>query len=585
MDFIKYIDFFSIKFHFYTNNQPNYQNIFGGIMTLIYVLVCIGIFIGYSYDDFSRLNPITTISEIPDSESKLVNIKKEKIWIPFRIITEQNKFYDHRGIFIFLPYLVEGEYNEEIGINLKYHLLSYKLCNETSMANKSDSYKIGVPLNELFCIDQNDITFGGNWNEDFIKYIEINLYLCKNDINFNSSDSRCTKIDIKNKNINNFSIDFYYPVVKFQPSNIKTPMVIIYKNYICRLSSYSYKIEKLYIQEHILSDDKSFLKSNYKNSSSWGISSLYGNDYFLPNENNFINNNNTSKIYSLNIYMDNGYVYYTRTYKKIILIISNVFPLFKLVLYFIKKLTQHVKMSLIKRNLAGLIFVKKDTKLKIFFQNQIENLNKKNNKFIYLSNNNKILNNNLEGNHLNELNNDIKINNMFKKKKYNENEISKSNIGLNNENQIKILNTRQISSSNQKSLILLTNELNNKEPPKNKKTIAKSKKPDYIFSYYYFFLDIIFDKLIRPQKFFCVSKAYFTVYNFMCQIYDISTHIILFKQFNSLYNIMMEKFYEEKGMCPSKPYNKININDSKTLEKLNKDLKKNKSIIFSNNLL
>ena len=72
----------------------------------------------------------------------------------------------------------------------------------------------------------------------------------------------------------------------------------------------------------------------------------------------------------------------------------------------------------------------------------------------------------------------------------------------------------------------------------------------------------------------------------MCQIYDISTHIILFKQFNLLNNIILDKIFEDNGICPIKAYNnKININDSKIVQKLNKDLKNKRSIIFSNNLL
>ena len=48
---------------------------------------------------------------------------------------------------------------------------------------------------------------------------------------------------------------------------------------------------------------------------------------------------------------------------------------------------------------------------------------------------------------------------------------------------------------------------------------------------------------------------------------------------------MLEKIYEDNGICPTKPYNKINISDIKTVEKINKDLKNKKSILFSNNLL
>ena len=94
-------------------------------------------------------------------------------------------------------------------------------------------------------------------------------------------------------------------MVQFQPKNIKHPIQIIYKNYYYRLSSYSYKIEKLYIREHILSDDTNVLKSKYKNSSYWGKSELYTDDYFLPTDYDPIcDNSNTSRVYSLNIYMD-----------------------------------------------------------------------------------------------------------------------------------------------------------------------------------------------------------------------------------------------------------------------------------------
>ncbi len=113
MDNIKYLDFFSIKFNFYTNNQPNYQNIFGGIMTFLYVLICIIIFLVFSYDDLNKLNPITTKNEIPYFKRKIINMINENIWIPFRMVNYENKFVDHRGSLYIVPYLIEGKYNEK----------------------------------------------------------------------------------------------------------------------------------------------------------------------------------------------------------------------------------------------------------------------------------------------------------------------------------------------------------------------------------------------------------------------------------------------------------------------------------------
>jgi hypothetical protein len=568
-------------------------------MSFIYFFLCVGIFILFSYEDIRRFNPITTISEITDSTTKLVNNKNEKIWIPFRIITNDNKFMNHQGIIYILPYFVQSEYNDKKGMTLNYRLLNYKLCNETSMATRPDNYKIGVSLNELFCIEQDDISFGGNWNKDFISFIEINLYLCKDGINFNSSDPRCSQIeDFLNHKNTSLSFDFYYPIVQFQPKNLKIPMNIIYKNYFYRLSSNSFKIGKLYLHEHILSDNKNMIRNHYTNSSFWGINTFYGDDYFLSTENIQKSRVNTSRIYSLNIYMDNGYIFYTRTYKKIIVIISDVFPILRFILYFIKKFTQHVKRTLIKRKLSGLIFENYEPKSKKIFQNKVEDLNNQVNNLLIESNKsnkrkNKTINLNLINNPLSKKN----INEIYNHKKMNDNindnsnqgkenfiENNKSNANLNiYENALKFLNGKEIKINENKKKTFFFGLFKPKDQKTNNN--KKPKKPKYIFPYFYFFLDILFDKLIRPEKFLWLPKAYFTVYNFMCQIYDISTHIILFKQFNSLNNLVLEKMYEDDGVCPSKPYKKINIGDEKTVEKLNKDLKVKKSILFSNNLL
>ena len=119
MDLVKYIDFFSIKFHFYTNNQPYYQNSFGGIMTLLYSFICVILFLAFSHDEFKRLNPITTLSNIPESGTKLVNTQQEKIWISFRIVNAKNKFIDHTGVLYIIPYLVEGIYDDKMGMEKK----------------------------------------------------------------------------------------------------------------------------------------------------------------------------------------------------------------------------------------------------------------------------------------------------------------------------------------------------------------------------------------------------------------------------------------------------------------------------------
>ena len=377
-DIIKYFDFFGTKFHFYTNNQPYYQNIFGGVMYSIYIILCIIIFIVFSLDDLKRLNPTTTTSDFTEQKPRKIDLNKEKIWIPFRIVNYENHFIRHEGILYIVPYFIEGHYYND-QMNLKYHTLNYTLCNETTMANRPENYKINIPLDQLYCIEQDDVLFGGFWNSEFMYYIEINLYLCDGNIVFNSSDPRCknTYDLLKNQN-SSIIFDFYYPVVQFQPTNLETPIAIIYKNFYYRLSTYSHKLQKIFIREYILSDDKNLITTEYKNTSIWGTSLLYSDDYYLIDGFDHIANSDSKVAYALNIYMDNGYIYYTRTYKKIFLIISNVFPIFRVLLYFLKKITQHIKMSIIKRKLAGVFFEQKEIQPERNIKNHFD-INRKNN--------------------------------------------------------------------------------------------------------------------------------------------------------------------------------------------------------------
>ena len=594
MDFIKYIDSFGIKFHFYTNNQPNHQNVFGGIMTFIYIVICIIIFIGFSYEDLYKLNPISSKSEISDIQPRMINLKKEKIWIPFRIVNIENKFIDHRGILHITPYYIEGINNKEIGLELKHHILSYKLCNETEMGNKPDNYIIDVPLNELFCIDKDDLPFGGNWDGDNLNYLSINLYLCDEGIYFNSSDLRCAKANTLFNSINSTLLfDFYYPIVQFQPTNYQIPMSIIYKNYFYKLSAYSYKLEKLFIKEHVLSDDKHMITNKYQNTTCWGISSLFGDDYYLPREGDPMIKNKINQVFTMEIYMDYGIVYYTRKYNKIFTILSKVFPIFKFCLVLIKKFTQHIKISFTKRELAELIFERKKISKEIDSKENIRSpslfkvknissrVNESHNEFLKNKKHNKKykMQISLENNVKNEKGNDTNS--------YNPNlNNNGGNMNLSNQNVIRILNKKEISkiNSRRKSFVKY-DSLKSKEfksIDSNLKNVSFKRESD-LFPYYYFFMDFFFDKLIKPHKFFCLSKKYFTIYNFMCQIYDISTHIILFKQFNT-FNNLFKQMVQEHGFPPIHTFKKINITDKDIIAKINKDLQTKKSILFSKNI-
>jgi hypothetical protein len=165
------------------------------------------------------------------------------------------------------------------------------------------------------------------------------------------------------------------------------------------------------------------------------------------------------------------------------------------------------------------------------------------------------------------------------------NSLNKSNLSLKSDNAIKILNNKEISLINIKNKSIsihdsLKLEEFNKNNKNNKSYKKTKKKVKLIFPYYYFFLDFIFDKIKKPQKFCYLSKTYFIVYNFMGQLYDISNYILLIKNFN-LINSALLNIYEEQGLRISKTLDRINIKDKSIIKKIKTELKSDKSILFS----
>ena len=619
MRFLRYCDFFDVKFHFYIGAQPTNNTAFGGLMNLLFLTSCILTFVLFSFEDLKRLNPITTKSEIPGGEMRVVNLHNSKIWIPWRMVTYEEKFVDHRGILHPIVSLIEGRWNNSFGMNLTYRTLSYKLCNETSMANKTEEYQIDVPLNELFCIEEDNIPWGGSWYGDILYYVEVNLFLCEEGIHFNASDPRCTKMTdlLKHKNTS-WLFEFYYPVVQFQPTNFDFPMAVIYRSYYYRLSTYANKVERVYIQENILSDDKNLLGSKTKNSSYWGLTNIYGDSYFMPEGIDPLVKSTSSRLYSLVIYMDQGIIYYTRSYKKVFSILSDVFPILNFLLLIFKKFTRIVKITFAKKTTSELLFENIPTNekhlKKLYSNKKSHDLNKEESNDIISINikknngkfdDNRILEHSNYYNSILNLNADSKKN--FEFRNYNSKEFNNtaekraSFIGLNKNdntqsrthlNDINLLGLLNLKQLNRKHTVVggktnsLVLDIPHLESESNKinKNFQKNLKKD-LFPTYYYFMDIFIDKLIKPKRFCFMNKKYFIVYNFMGQIFDITSHILLIKNFNILRNIFLNEINGGKKFNIYTLEKKININDANLMKEINNDINEKSCDVFTKALL
>ena len=58
----------------------------------------------------------------------------------------------------------------------------------------------------------------------------------------------------------------------------------------------------------------------------------------------------------------------------------------------------------------------------------------------------------------------------------------------------------------------------------------------------------------------------------MCKVYDISTHILFFKQFNLVNKFFKQKKIEENEVYRSLYFKRININNNQIMKKIETDI-------------
>jgi hypothetical protein len=287
-------------------------------------------------DDFKRAHPIISEATIPPSGYKNIKFGEKKLYIPWRIVDYDEKPLNIKGILYPKIFYFHNKYNPTTGkMDSNYTLLNYKLCNETNMKNLGKEFLLDINLSELYCIDMEDLNMGGNWNINFLNYIRFDLYLCENGSDYNETSDKCTSFsDIEKKfgKDNSLFFELLYPMVQFQPTEEGTPLLILYQAYYYLFTKNSNKLDRIYLREFVLEDEKGWIFNTAKKISYWGTYSLDGDNFVRSDDMDYVHKGSTSRLYSLKIYLNLGITYYTRKYKKLWEILSEVFPIAKAIM-------------------------------------------------------------------------------------------------------------------------------------------------------------------------------------------------------------------------------------------------------------
>ena len=622
-EIIKYCDLFGTKYNFYTDGKTKLYTILGGILSILSIIICLVIFIIINLDNIRRSTPFVTTSSIQTENYNKIKFGEEKIWIPWRIVDYANNYINHTGII----YPIINYYSNRINsisniFDSKQKKLKYRLCNDTSMANKSNIYYISVPLNQLYCIEMEDLEIDGSWISSYMNHVQMDLYLCENGTDYNENNTYCTTEEtIKNKigENNSLEVEFFYPVVQFQPENVNNPIIVLYKQSFYHISKFSNKIVRLFLKKYVLLNDVGWITKKVLNSSYWGYSLLEGDSYTISNKRDLINERSTSRIYSLNLYLESGVILYSRKYKKIFSLIGEGLPIIMVIFFIFKKIANVFKFAEENKKIIELLFINLKEKknkfeqiIKYFPAKNIKKNRSNNNKNSHsLFNNLNIENDKTPKTKLYHPSFHIEKKNPVKQileegldkpnilNKSNEIENDKSLVLLNKNNFSNSQNKkndnpllyRDLFSSNNNSPIIRPSENKNPNNAKvsefklisnNCRYLLQTKQyiKEKLFPYKYYFFSSFMKNVDITKLSICFSKKFTKVYLFLSKMFDVSSYLILHKEFE----ILKSTILEGESINVFERIDKININERDFMKNMNYCIDRGQFKILSQNV-
>ena len=442
---------------------------------------------------------------------------------------------------------------------------------------------------------------------EFISCIQFDLYYCEDGIDYNDTNDKCSPFNKIMNYVgtnNSLELSVYYPVVQFQPTNKTNPIIIIYRQYFYHISKYVNKIDRIFLQENVLTDDSGWILKRESNNSYWGLNSINGDTYLIGNNKDLLSEGSNSRPYSFNLYLEPGIIHYKRYYKKIYIIFSDFYPIAYIFFLVMKNISKIFKKAESNKKMIELLFENLKEKPNVFEKNiqklRIKNYNSINNigrlSFkSYLKQREELIKKSNNGNNeifINEKNSALDQKNspdnrhsrkfhMFNSTLMLKNPNANCNYSIQNNHSSKDINDNQQkisvinNASNQNLMSIdaayIANINLEKTKNKNSKFTSESIKPQKVyikgklFPYKYYFFSVFIKNLNTSKDNFLFNPKFAKIYAFVCQLFDITTYLSLQKEFIAL----KKTIFDEKSINIIEKTKKININNNNFMKDIN----------------
>lgn len=354
---LKRIDFLGGNINIKYKGNLGPSSVFGGIITVLLLIVTALLILGFGSDFFNRTNPSLYVQDVNPLDYKQYNITNNNLPLSFRFENYRAEMMDPDQIYYFIDIFHSVfERNQEGVMALKsQEMLDYKLCEKNDYLENMRLFN-EKNLKNTFCINygnRNSLSFGGDWDGNFIHYISMYFVKCQEG-GYNRKGIPCGTEEINKKLVSSYIFaSVFVPIVLVDPSNLEAPLIRDMKNYYFPIDKDIVKNHILRFEETIISSDIGWIIESKTEQSIVSFNSVMS-DYSLISS--FQDDPYFKYVYgNTAIIMNKKYKKYVRTYEKIQTLAANVGGILKIFTFILIILNQLYSRYLLEFELINFI--------------------------------------------------------------------------------------------------------------------------------------------------------------------------------------------------------------------------------------
>jgi len=220
----KFADYniYSRRIGLYFNNKEKISTCFGLILTSIYILSSIALFIFYMVNIVRREQINVYDTKVYSQDIPIFEVNQNIIYFAFGLEDKSaNRFVDETIYFPKILYFNRTKLNGDFQ-NTERRELEYEICNVDNFGEEYKNLFIKDELNNSYCLKNYNLTLTGGNKYDTMSYFRIKLYPC---LNNSENNNHCKPQEIIDQYLKGGYFSIIIKDFGLNPTNYSFPIL------------------------------------------------------------------------------------------------------------------------------------------------------------------------------------------------------------------------------------------------------------------------------------------------------------------------------------------------------------------------